>query len=379
MTDEGAAAARAEARPGADGQTLTHRLLEREEMYRAVLDGVELGIVMTGRSGMITFVNRTAKELLRQALPMGDVRDLLGLQSTPEELVRGAPKLSYVLPLCDGEAIDVELSAFRAEGPWGEPNYFFLFRDMREENTRSADRERLERLAAIGTMVAGFAHEVRNPVAALRSLAESLADDLADAQIDLPHVSRMLQVLERMERLVRTSLQFGRPAAPRRAHHRPWTIVSNALGEVGARVRPLGGEIRIEVEPDLPDVYVDDAQLIQVLVILLNNALDAVGLPARVLVRATLAPADAGERRRDDSLPVRPRVRFEVCDDGPGIPPEIVGRIFDPFFTTKASGTGLGLSIAQHIVSENGSSIDVTSARGGPTTFRILVPTRIVP
>ncbi|MBX3252304.1 MAG: hypothetical protein KF901_34340, partial [Myxococcales bacterium] len=291
------------------------------------------------------------------------------------------PKLAYTLPTQGGDPLDLELTVECARGYRGtEAGYFFIFRDVSEEKSRSAERERFERLVAIGTMVAGFAHEVRNPVASLRSLAESLAEDLADAKVNLPHVSRMLQVLERIERLVRTSLQFGRPAAPRRGRHRPWTLLAAALGEVGPRTHARGGEIRLEVEPDLPDVFVDDGQCVQVLVILLNNALDSVGAPQRVLIRVRRAgpvqkPAAFASPGPRDGAPVTgARVRFEVQDDGVGIPAAILGRIFDPFFTTKPSGTGLGLSIAQHIVSENGGSLGVTSARGGPTIFDVTFP-----
>jgi len=139
-------------------------------------------------------------------------------------------------------------------------------------------------------------------------------------------------------------------------------IIAAALAELGPRLRELGGDVRLEIDSDLPDLYVDDVQTVQVLVILLNNALDAAGSPRRVTVRA-LRPAPG------ESL-----MRLEVRDEGTGIPPEILGRIFDPFFTTKASGTGLGLSIAQHIVAENGGEIDVSAPRGGLTTFAVSLP-----
>ncbi|MBX3198426.1 MAG: PAS domain-containing protein [Labilithrix sp.] len=376
---------RAKERPSDDGALAeaspATTLLERESFHRAILDGVALGVVTTEPSGTVTFINRAARALLGVRWSSGgDVRDLLGLHSSPRELVSSTPKLAYTLPRRGGDALDLELTVDCARGCGGvAAGYFFIFRDVSEEKSRSAERERFERLVAIGTMVAGFAHEVRNPVASLRSLAESLAEDLADAKLNLPHVSRMLQVLERIERLVRTSLQFGRPAAPRRGRHRPWTILAAALGEVGPRTHGRGGEGRLEVEPDLPDVFVDDGQCVQVLVILLNNALDSVGAPQRVLVRVFRAG-----RARQPSAPVGGQtaregahsawVRFEVQDDGVGIPAAILGRIFDPFFTTKPSGTGLGLSIAQHIVSENGGSLGVTSARGGPTIFDVSFP-----
>lgn len=340
-----------------------------------VLDAIDLGVMTTDASGSITFANRTARALVGMgALTGNNVRDVLDLRSSPSELATETPKLSYSLTTQHGAEVDLELTVRRAESQYSDTDYVFILRDVHDEKTWSEERARFERLAAIGTMVAGFAHEVRNPVAALRSLAESLAESLADSQVEVPHVSRMLKVLERIERLVRTSLQFGRPRTPRPRLHPPWTIVAAAVSELTARTRELGGELRVEAEPDVPSVFVDDAQMIQVLVILVNNALDAVGTPERVLVRVERVTPNTGARK---TIPpgMRSSVRFEVRDDGPGIPAEILGRIFDPFFTTKAAGTGLGLSIAQHIVSENGGSLEAASSRGGPTSFYVTLPT----
>lgn len=352
-----------------------------DAFFRAVLDGLEVGVVTTTLDEDVSFVNRAACALLGMASSSPvDAASLLGLTSSLETLVMMGGKVAHSIPTLDGEALDVELSVHPVERHGAAVGYFVLLRDVREDQERSVERARLERLAAIGTMVAGFAHEVRNPVAALRSLAESLEEELSDANIHVPYVSRMLQVLERVERLVRTSLQFGRPSAPRRARHRPWTIVADALGELSPRTRQLQGDIRLAVDPDLPDVYVDHDQLIQVLVILVNNALDAAGSPKGVLIRVS-ASRRPSENASASSVPSgavphlrNEGVRFSVVDEGPGIPAELLDRIFDPFFTTKAAGTGLGLSIAQHVVSENSGSITVTSARGGPTTFTVTVP-----
>lgn len=230
---------------------------------------------------------------------------------------------------------------------------------------------RVERLAAMGTMVAGFAHEVRNPVAALRAMTEQLDEDLAETGVHMPHVSRMLLALGRIERLVDTSLQFGRPAAPQRAEHRPWTLLSTALSTISPRTTQLGSEVRVEVEPSLPSVFVDDTQIVQVLVILLNNALDSTGSPRRVLLRA-MSPRSLEHRETSCSSAPPIGVRFEINDDGPGIPSDVLPRIFDPFFTTKVSGTGLGLSIAQQLASENSARLEVSSVPDVKTTFALI-------
>ncbi|MBX3186718.1 MAG: hypothetical protein KF819_06870 [Labilithrix sp.] len=338
-------------------------LVERTRLCRAVLDGVEVGVVTTNARGAVTFINRAAAALLEAAPDLSGVpvTQLLALSHAPEALLGPEVRrsIAYRLHTAEGLDLDLELVASRAESASTDRSgFFFVFRDVREEKRREADRARFERLAAMGTMVAGFAHEVRNPVAALRSLAE----DLRDEGVSAPHVGLILQMVERIERLVRTSLQFGRPAAPKRAPRRPAHIASLALAEIRPRLRGHDGDIVLETEVELPEVNVDDRQVAQALVILLNNALDATGSPSRVTLRI-----------RSVHLP-SPSVRFEVIDDGPGVSRENLRRIFDPFFTTKPSGTGLGLSIAQQIVSENGARLEVTSALGGMTCFCIVVP-----
>ena len=344
----------------------------------AVLDEVDLGVVTADRDGFVTFINRTGGLLLdvEPELVGQHIGDLLALARPLTSVLGdgGRRSISHDMIRPDGVALDLELTVGRMQE--GDANsYYLIFRDVGEDKLRAAERTRFERLAAMGTMVAGFAHEVRNPVAAVRSLAEELEEELRDAGRSSPHVSMMLEMVARIERLVRTALQFGRPATPRRGEHAPWRIVSDALTELHGRLRALGGDIRIEVEEKLPMVRVDDKQIAQALVILLNNALDAVQSTSRVSVRVRTARSlDVTEPRvRKTEPPFAPVVRFEVFDDGPGIPGEIVGRIFDPFFTTKPAGTGLGLSIAQQIVSENGGRLEVTSGPGA-TAFTIVCP-----
>ncbi|MFO0738451.1 MAG: ATP-binding protein [Labilithrix sp.] len=268
---------------------------------------------------------------------------------------------TFVLGITSAAALERRLAIFlelgRARGRRADEERF------------DAERQRFERLAAMGTMVAGFAHEVRNPVAALRSLCEELRDE----GISLPHVGLMLQMVERIERLVRTSLQFGRPAAPKRSPRRPTAITASALSELRARLR-AHTDIPVEAEAGLPDVNVDDRQIAQALVILLNNALDATGgTPSRVLLRVRKNTSTAGVAPGTSDR-AHPTIRFEVIDDGPGISAANLSRIFDPFFTTKPSGTGLGLSIAQQIVNENGARLEVESNPGGRTAFTIVLP-----
>jgi signal transduction histidine kinase len=359
---------------------MSDRPAERAFIGTAVLDAVEVGIIVADEHGGVRLMNRFARTLLRledESL-LTDVVELLELGASLPELLAGDARRTFSQAyLGAASELDLEISLARADAFDPDASgYFVVFRDVREEKLAAAERSRFERLAAMGTMVAGFAHEVRNPVAAMRSITEQLGEELRDVGSSVPHVGFLLRMIERIERLVKTALQFGRPAAPRRALQHPRAIVSAALAEMYARTR-AGDAIRVEHDPDLPELFLDERQIAQALVILLNNALDATGSGSRVLVRVRrVRGAESEPRMRKSEPPAWPAVRFEVIDDGGGIAPDLVGRIFDPFFTTKPTGTGLGLSIAQQIVSENGARLEVVSLpASGISTFAIVVPT----
>jgi signal transduction histidine kinase len=338
----------------------------------AEVQAVDAGIISADELGRVIFASRRALELLRRhTSPEGeDVCTLLDMPGTARSLAGRTTEWQWVQSSRTGdEEREICVAATPVVRPHGAAHgFYFVLWDLTREKQREMERRRLERLAAMGTMVAGFAHEIRNPMASLRSLTEGLVE----AGVNTPHVGRMLQVLDRVERLVRNSLLFGRPTPPKRAVHAPTRIVIETVAALAPRTHALGHHLRLEADELLPDVFVDEGQLVQVLVIVLNNAIDATGSPERVLLRVRGAGA-AGRSTRSDPLAAT-HVRFEIHDDGPGILPENVSRIFDPFFTTKASGTGLGLSIAQHLVTENGGSIQLSTAPGGPTVFSILIP-----
>ncbi|HTJ80480.1 MAG TPA: ATP-binding protein, partial [Polyangiaceae bacterium] len=357
------------------------RLVEERAAHHAVLDAIGVAVVTSNDDGAVTFVNRRARELLGLDRSAGGaVEALLGLAASPRALLgaESSRTLSYAHATGATTTLDLDLFIARV-APIGEAQrgFVFVFHDAEAHEGLSVERRRSERLVAMETMVAGFAHEVRNPVAALLSMVAEVADALEAAGIELPHVARMVHSLQRLERLVRASLQFGRPAAPRRGRHPPSSIIMHAVADVGPRTRASGEELRVEIEPELPDVLCDDEQITRAVVILLNNALDATGSPARVRVRALLHEPRQVSPAKNGSAPADAQtagVRLEVVDDGPGIPPESLSRVFDPFFTTKPTGTGLGLSIAQQVVSENRGHLEVVSSPGGPTTFSIWVP-----
>jgi signal transduction histidine kinase len=225
--------------------------------------------------------------------------------------------------------------------------------------------ERQEKLASLGTLAAGVAHEIRNPLTALKFRLFSLKTSIPavaaneDAAVIATEISRL-------ERIVKDFLQFARPSEPE-----PATVPAlRLINEVAVLLQPQlqRTAIHLEIRPiDQPSVHVDPHQLKQVLINLIQNSADAIGRDGTITLSLRAATAGLGGR-------TRPVAVLAVADTGKGIPPEAEKRLFDPFFTTKEGGTGLGLAIAARIVGKHGGLLRYQTQLHRGTTFEILLP-----
>jgi two-component system NtrC family sensor kinase len=315
------------------------------------------------------------------------VRDLMGLQ--PIQLV-GCAIDEFVIPE-DRERLRAELSrAFAGTGsrievrfqhesgvrlgslavrrlPEADPPMVLVVgRDMTAEREMRARLAETERLAAVGELVAGVAHEVNNPLSTISAFAQLLLRDthLADDQRESVEVIQSETV--RASLVLRDLLTFAR-----RSESEPSPLHLNEVVERTMRLRSYeissgGITCTTDLAPDLPSVTGDARQLQQVLLNLVTNAIQAMA----PLGSGTLHIATRAEETR---------VVLEVTDTGPGIPPDVRAHVFEPFYTTKRDGTGLGLSVSYGIVATHSGTITIarTSSRG--TTFRVVLPAHTTP
>lgn len=225
---------------------------------------------------------------------------------------------------------------------------------------------RAEKLASVGRLAAGVAHEIGNPLAAIGNYVELLRRRGADPDL----VVAVEREAARIDAIVRSLLDYARPRADHRMPVAVPAVVADVVALLDAQGVLRGVALGTDVAPDLPEVLADRSGLEQVLVNLVLNAVDATGTGGTVRVRLF---AGDGEGIGVASGPV---VRVAVEDNGPGIPAELRERIFDPFFTTKAPGrgTGLGLAIVQRIVHDHGGRIDVGASDLGGAAFTVSLP-----
>ena len=213
-------------------------------------------------------------------------------------------------------------------------------------------------MAAFGLLAAGIAHEVGNPLTSISSLVQILQHRTCDAYT-MDRLTLINGQLQRIQTILRELINFSRPASTERTRVCLGNIIEEALGIAKYYQRTKSRRIEQQVPADLPPVHGIRDQLVQVVLNLVLNAVDATEKNGRIGLLV----------RQEEQM-----IELTVSDNGAGIAPENQARIFQPYFTTKKTGTGLGLFVSRKLVSEHGGSMDFESHPGEGTVFRIRLP-----
>lgn len=230
---------------------------------------------------------------------------------------------------------------------------------------------RSARLAAVGEMAAGVAHELNNPLTTVTGFVELAIEDLPPDSPQRADLELVLEESYRARGVVRRLLDFSRPVEDQRVRADVNELVGQVIPLVQHLARTGGVAIQTELASDLPWISLDPNQIKQVLLNLIHNGLQAMHTGGLLTIRTLLAPPSASEAGDEDLL-----VAISIRDTGEGIPPENLERLFEPFFTTRPAGrgTGLGLSVSYGIVSSHGGHIEVESQVSKGSNFTIYLP-----
>jgi len=356
---------------------LSAQAQQREAFIRSVIESLREGVLALDPSGRVVAWNGALERYY--GLPAGEVlgRSLFevnpgfrqdGLAGPIEKLLRGEIE-AFTLegvrhPTAHkGEVtLNVKGSLLRQHGqPTGA---VLLVEDITERVGLERSARQAEKLAALGTLAAGLAHELNNPIGIISSRVELMLLEAAGDSLP-PGLRDDLEVLhrhaQRVARIVQGLLSFARQSAGARGPVDLNHVVEETLLLIEKQVARDGIALLRSLTPGLPRIAGDANAIQQVLMNLVINARDAMQEGGQITVAT-----EVGRTPQE--------VRLLVRDTGTGIPPEILPRIFDPFFTTKPSGTGLGLSISYGIVREHGGTVSVESEPGKGTTFTVTFP-----
>jgi len=285
-----------------------------------------------------------------------------------------SPGVTATLRRRNGRTVPIEISTVPLKGGDGKDlGVIAAMRDITVVRELEQRLRRSDRLAALGSLAAGLAHEIKNPLTSLLTFSRHLTRRFDDEQFRAKFQSVVPRELERINGIVERLLELSRPARLTFSPVRLPALIERAAELYAHEMETSGVRVVREYARDLPTVWADPNALYQALVNLVRNALDAMPTGGRLTLRAGWADGGAALAGRHPAAGAR-RLRVEIADSGAGINPGDADRVFNPFFTTKDGGTGLGLALTHKIVEDHGGSIDFRSVPGAGTTFRLDIP-----
>ena len=328
----------------------------------SVLDAIGVGLVLVDDAGEVAVQNTIADELVARRVNKSTLLSLLVDLALTAPASDSAP---HKKPPSNEPADQRLVEAYDLLGRKSIIGYrfvrspqlgtIFTLRDITELEQFRADRRQLERLSQVGKACAMVAHEIGNPLAAIKATIQSIEREAAAAGLQDP-IWAVYREIDRLDKILSQLLGFVRHRAPRKTKADIPTIVAKAKSACAAR---LGHVVFKASYGPMEPAYVDPDQIAQVLINLFLNGADAMPEGGTLSVSAEV----------NDK-----RVAIRVEDEGPGIPPELREQVFESFYTTKQTGTGLGLSICYRIASDHGGSISVEDRRGKGTCILVTLP-----
>lgn len=367
------------------GAPLTETDPRAEAILVALLESVECGILVSGQGGDLWAVNDRFAQIV--GVEPERLRELSNLEQVVEHV---SPHFAHSDSVAarwrqrfrNGEAFWDELELAKPEKKiverHGRPvldrykqplGWLELHRDITSRRQIESRLFHSERLAALGQMVSGVAHELNNALTSIFGYAQLVRKRTRDFEWE-SEARHILEEGERARRIARNLLLFARGSKSERGPVNLNEIVVRTLEIRAYELRLENISVELALNQELPDALADGTQIQQALLNLLVNAEQAIRQAkesGHIWIRTRRVSAD--------------RIALEVADDGPGVPPEVVLRIFDPFFTTKPAGvgTGLGLSILYGIVHQHGGEVSVENRPGGGAAFTVELPSATSP
>ncbi len=357
--------------------------LERNfHFYQAVLHNLSSGILVINNDGTIMYANKSALQMLGMELlylQNKSIKFLFADQKQGEQFLNRL--------LTEKKQLQSEEAFFKGHNrkifPIGlttspfhdlknKKSYGFIvhFRDISTQLEQRRQLERMERLAMLGELAAGIAHEIRNPLASIKSAAQVLEESFKPDDFRTQLVTRIVKAIDRSNELLTRFFDFTRPRKPVQELHDVEMLIDGIYLLLAPRFKKKNINFLKNSQSNLPQVFVDPGQIEQVFMNLFLNAIDAMPEGGDLIVSISLVndPKNSEENSTGRAVCVM------VQDTGVGIPPENLEKIFNPFFTTKSSGIGLGLSISNRLMQENGGKIEVQSEKGKGSTFSLYFP-----
>jgi PAS domain S-box-containing protein len=362
-------------------QKLTQELEDVRNFTESIIQSIGSGIIITEMNDTITYINRAGERILGYSKHelIGKPFDLFSLREKPNLIhsLLGNPddldtrkegwmrrKDNVEFPV--GFTINNHLS-IRGE----TIGKIVIFRDLTNVYKIQEEILRMDRLVSLGKLASGIAHELRNPLAGIKTTAQALGEELSGDDSRREYLNRITKEIDRLNELLKTFFSFAKPQKLNLVYCHIQDIINEIIPFLMREIADKGIRFIEAYHPQLPKIKVDKTQMHQVFLNLFLNSIQAMpnGGELKIETSPMISIASDGSRQNF--------IKVVISDTGRGIPPPIVNRIFDPFFTTKSKGIGLGLSITYQIIKKHGGTIKVESKWESGTSFIVNLPERL--
>jgi PAS domain S-box-containing protein len=359
-------------------QHLIRELEDVKNFTESIIQSIGSGIIITEMNDTITYINRAGERILGYSKEelMGRSFNIFSLRekqsvipsflNNPDDLdtrKEGWMRKKDHAEFPVGFTINNHLS-IRGE----RIGKIVVFRDLTNVYKIQEEILRMDRLVSLGKLASGIAHELRNPLAGIKTTAQALGEEMSGDDSRREYLHRITKEIDRLNDLLKTFFSFAKPQNLNLVHCHIKDIINEIIPFLIKEIADKGIRFIEIFHPQLPKIKVDKTQMHQVFLNLFLNAIQAMPNGGELKIEANPVVSSSLEGFKENFIKV------VISDTGRGIPPHIVHKIFDPFFTTKFKGIGLGLSITYQIIKKHGGTIKVESQWEKGTSFVINLP-----
>ena len=359
-------------------QRLRRELEDVKNFMESIIQSIGSGIMVTHVKDMITYINRAGErilgfsqnELIGKPLSSLSLREkqsvVQSFLNNPEDL--DTRKEGWMRKK-DGAEFPVGFSINNHLDNLGESiGKIVIFRDLTSIYKIQEEILRMDRLVSLGKLSSGIAHELRNPLAGIKTTAQALGEEMTEEDPRREYLQRITKEIDRLNELLKTFFSFAKPQKLNLTPCHVRDIINEIIPFLIKEIADKGIRFEEKNDPHLPRIRADKTQMHQVFLNLFLNAIQAMPDGGELKIGVSSFVSAAGDGPKQNFI------KAVVSDTGKGIPPHMISRIFDPFFTTKPKGIGLGLSIAYQIINKHGGTIKVESQWENGTSFVITLP-----
>lgn len=354
-------------------------------LYGRILENIDRAVIAFDQECRVTLLNPAAEALLERSSKQVQghhCRELFKNQDTLIYLVKVALEEGRSITDDEGlylhraNAAPIPVNAYAAPifaSRGNQDGAVMIIRDLSRIRYLEDSLRRADRLSILGTLAAGLAHEIKNPLGGIKGAAQLLSQELDRESPLRDYTQIMVKEAERINFIIEELMDLGNPRQPEFSDVDLTRVLDDIVLLQREAARSQNIRFQLKLDPSIPPVQGDESLLTRLFLNLVKNAREAISQDGEVLIESKIAASYhmTGRGRRSS-----PMVDITISDTGCGIPSEEVDRIFTPYFTTKSKGSGLGLAIAQKIIEDHQGLLQITSSPGQGTAITVSLPLR---